>query len=273
MINNTQENLKLIKEHGYELDFSNVFNLAFDNFKKIALIVGAIILILVILFTVIVGGIAGVFIGIGSYTELLTGMNPANPSTVTILISYAASVIGAAIFAPLTAGILKIAHLAENNEEFSFSNAFDYYKSAFFKEIFIATCIVTSIGGAVSTLINLFKSNDVISSEAIILTMIAGLISGLINFFTFLTIPSIIFGELKAIDAIKASVLLVQKNVLMIFVLLLVGFLFAVLGIFGFCIGIFFTLPFWYSLQYIIYRTALPIDSNSEIDEIGNSEF
>ena len=273
MNQNSAENLKLIAENGYELDFSNVFNQAFDNYKKIALLVGAIILILVIGFTIIFGGIAGVFIGIGSYTELLTGMNPASQSTVGILITFIASVIGAALFAPLTAGIIKIAHLAEINEEFSFSNAFDYYKSEFFKEIFIATCIISSIGSALSTLINLLKSAEIVSITDIILSLSAGVISGLISFLTFLTVPSIIFGEFKAIPAIKASILLVSKNWLLILVLLIVGFIFSLLGIIGFCIGIFFTLPFFYSLQYIIYRTALPITVNSEIDEIGNSEF
>jgi hypothetical protein len=273
MTSNTENTLKLIEENGYELDFSNVFNQAFDNYKKIALVVGAIMLILVIGFTVIVGGIAGVFVGIGSYTELLTGFDPANQSFVGILISFVASVIGAALFAPLTAGILKIAHLAEINDEFSFSNAFDYYKSAFLKEIFIAVCIISSLGNALGSLINIFKTTEIVSSTDVLLSLSAGLVSALVSFFTFLTIPAIVFGNLTAIPAIKASLLLVRKNFILIFVLLLIGLIFAMIGILGFCIGIFFTLPFFYSLQYIIYRTALPIDLNSEIDEIGNSEF
>ena len=270
---NTEKQLELIKEYGYELDFSATFNQAFENYKKIALLVGAIILVLVAFFTIIIGGIAGVFIGIGSYTEFLTGINPANPSTPLILISYFSSVVGAAIIAPLTAGILKIIHSAEINNEFSFSTAFDYFKSNYFKEIFIAVFLVNAIGGAVSTLLNIIKSNYENGFYEIILTIAAALISILVSLFSILTIPSIIFGDLKAVPAIKCSILIISKNWFLIIVLLIVGIIFAMIGFFGFCIGIFFTIPFYYSLQYIIYKTALPIEEKNEIDEIGNSEY
>ena len=38
---------------------------------------------------------------------------------------------------PLNAGFLKLAHLAENNQEFSIGTIFDYYKTIHFKELFI----------------------------------------------------------------------------------------------------------------------------------------
>lgn len=271
--NSNKENLNLISNNGYDLDFSAVFTQSFENYKKTALLVGAIVLVLVIGFTVIVGGIAGVFIGIGSYTEFLTGFNPADQSTTAILITFAATVLGAAAYAPLTAGIINIVHLAQINEPQSFSNAFDYYKSAYFKEIFLATCIVTSISGGFSTLINLLKAETIVDSSNVMLTLSGTLVSIIISFFTFLTVPCIIFGNFKAMDAIKASVVIVSKNWFLILILLIVGILFAFLGIFGFCLGIFFTLPFFYSLQYIIYISALPIERNTEIDDIGKTDI
>ena len=48
----TVEKLNEIKQFGYPLDFGDVFSQSFENYKKIALIVGSIILVLIIAFTV-----------------------------------------------------------------------------------------------------------------------------------------------------------------------------------------------------------------------------
>lgn len=273
MSQNTEKQLELIRENGYELDFSTVFNEAFENYKKTALILGLVILILIIAFTVLVGSVAGVFYGIGSYTEFMTGLNPATQGSTTILISFLAAVIGAGLMAPLTAGLLKIVYLANKNEEFSFANAFDYYKSHYFKELFIAGIIISSVENILSTLLNLTKDFTAIDNTDILLSVVATIIGIFIYLFSYLTIPSIIFGNLKAVDAIKASFLLVRKNVFMIIALLIIGFVIAMLGLIGFCIGIFFTLPFMYALHFSIYTAALPIEEESEIDQIGNSEY
>jgi hypothetical protein len=41
----TKNRIEEIKANGYQLDFSNVFNLAFENYKKIALYAGSLILV------------------------------------------------------------------------------------------------------------------------------------------------------------------------------------------------------------------------------------
>jgi len=45
------------------------------------------------------------------------------------------------------------------------------------------------------------------------------------------------------------------------------------LGIFGLCIGIFFTLPLLFSMEYSIYSAIVGIESKSEIEEIGTTEI
>ena len=95
-----------------------------------------------------------------------------------------------------------------------------------------------------------------------------------IGLLTLLTIPLIIFGNLSATAAIKGSITLVKKRFLVILLLLIVGFVGAfIIGIIALCIGIFFTLPFIYSLEYIIYRNAMSIEDINELDEIGSSEL
>ena len=75
-----------------------------------------------------------------------------------------------------------------------------------------------------------------------------------ISVLTFLTLPLIIFGDLKAMEAIEGSILIVSKQFLILFALIIVATIFICLGLFGFCIGIFFTIPFIYAMYYTIYR-------------------
>ena len=56
----TLNQIEQIKKYGYTLDFSNVFNHAFENYKKIALYAGLILLILFIL-SFFIGGLGFVF--------------------------------------------------------------------------------------------------------------------------------------------------------------------------------------------------------------------
>ena len=84
-------------------------------------------------------------------------------------------------------------------------------------------------------------------------------------------IPLIVFGNLNATEAIKSSVIIVSKQPLVLLGLLIVAVIAGIIGIFGLCIGIFFTLPFMYSMNYVIYKTIIGIDSVNEIVEIEGS--
>ena len=77
---------------------------------------------------------------------------------------------------------------------------------------------------------------------------------------------------MNATDAIKYSFLLVSKQPLILLGLTIVAGIGSALGIFGLCIGIFFTLPFMYSMNYVIYKSIVGFDETSEIDEISGTE-
>jgi hypothetical protein len=78
----------------------------------------------------------------------------------------------------------------------------------------------------------------------------------------------IIFGNLQAIEAIKGSMIVVSKQFFILMGLLIVSLLFTMLGIFGFCIGIFFTMPFIYSMYYSIYNEIIGDNDTEEKSEI-----
>jgi len=187
-----------------------------------------------------------------------------------IIITLFSGVVIPSLIAPLSAGLLKMAHLAESNKSFDFSTAFDHYKSTAFKDIVLATFVVTLFAQVLALGIQLAGSIFVPEDETWF-KFFASIIGGIVSLLTFLAVPLIIFGNLNATQAISGSVTLVSKRFWTILFLLIVALIFALLGLIGLCIGIIFTMPLIYSVQYIIYRTALPVIEVDEMDEIGMS--
>lgn len=242
----TAEKIAAIKENGYDLDFSRVFENAFENYKKIALISGIAILLFSILIFGIIIGVAGIFWGFSSITENFSHLDPKSLSGVTILFYILGIGVFSGLVSPFTAGVFKIAHYADTAKDFSFGTLFEYYSSSHFKQLFIATTIIAIVSAGINTLL---ESNGIRFAGAFF--------SYCISFFTFLVVPLIIFGNLKALDAIKGSSLLVAKQFFVNLGLVIVAVILACLGLIGFCIGIFFTIPFIYSTYYSIYKDTI----------------
>ena len=266
----TLHRIEEIKKSGYRLDLGEAINDIFANYKKIALLSGAVLLLVGLAAVVLFGGFAAVFYGLTEVTSVLTEYREGLFSSTGLIINLVISVIAAGLFAPITAGLIQIAHNAATNEEFDFSTAFMHYKSEYFKEIFFSAAIITLVGSGFTTIFQLLNVYDPLSKMLIFATGLSGLISAFLQLFTILMIPLIIFGNLKAVDAIKGSFVLVFKNFWIILLLVIVCIVFIFLGLIAICVGIIFTIPIMYSLQYCIYKTALPIDETNELDEIGH---
>ena len=65
----TKKRIEEIKNNGYELDFSDVFNHAFENYKKIALYAGLALFVFLVLMGIIVAGIAVSVMGMAVLNE------------------------------------------------------------------------------------------------------------------------------------------------------------------------------------------------------------
>lgn len=269
----TLQRIEEIKRTGYNLDLGDAINATFENYKKIALLAGAVILLVSIVSIVVLGGFGVMILGVGAVTESFTDLSQGIPLAGTALIAnLIISTIGYGLLAPVFAGIIQMARNADINEDFDFGTAFTHYKSEHFKELFLGTAIITLAGSGVSTLVQIL-SIESSASFIIVGSVIGWFISVLIPLFTIVMIPLIIFGKLNSIDAIKGSFVIVSKNFWIILLLVIIFLIFTMLGLIAICIGIFFTLPIYYSMQYIIYKTALPIDEVNELDEIGESRF
>lgn len=257
------DQIKDIKNHGYALDFSNVLNYAFENYKKIALYAGLILLVFSAFFGFIGCSILAAIFGV----EKISNPNFFNIqlqhlSQVQLVYYILGTVFISAIFSPFTAGFLKMADCAQKDEEFKVATIFTYYKTHHFLPIFFATFIISLISSVLSTFLELQKLNN-----------LGLVISLLITFFTFLTIPLIVFGNLKALNAIKSSFILIARQPLVLLALMITIIAALIVGLFGFCIGILFTLPFSYSMTYAIYSAIFKIDKEDPIDTIGKSDF
>ena len=65
----------------------------------------------------------------------------------------------------------------------------------------------------------------------------------------------------------------ISKQFFILLGLLIVAILFCMLGIFGFCIGIIFTMPFISSMTYSIYASIINDEENEENGEENHQDF
>ncbi|PTT13287.1 hypothetical protein DBR27_04945 [Flavobacterium sp. HMWF030] len=259
----TLDQINDIKNHGYALDFSNVFNHAFENYKKIALYAGLILLVFSIFFGLLAYGILGAIIGFDKLTNAnILSIKPENLSQIHLIYYIVVSAFVSAIFSPFTAGFLKMADCADKDQEFNVSTIFSYYRTHHFSQIFLATFIISLISVVITSLLEIQKLNS-----------LGLLISLTITFFTFLTLPLIIFGNLSAFNAIKSSFIIISKQPLVLLGLMIMIVVAFFVGLIALCIGILFTIPFTYSMTYAIYCAIFNIDKEDPIDSIGQSDF
>jgi hypothetical protein len=243
-----KDRIEFIKTNGYQLDFASVFALIFENYKKIAIYAGLILFVFgILIIAVIYGGLLSYF-GIETVTDMLKPENlqAKNFSKEFIMIYSGAAIVFTSLISPFTAGFIKMAYCAEQNEEFHVSTIFEFYKLPYFITLFAATFAITLLNTGIST-----------GFELIGIPYLGSLLTMTVSFFTLLTIPLIIFGDLKAIEAITSSITITSKQPFTIISLIIVSIFASLVGLIAFCIGVIFTIPFIYSLYYVLYKEII----------------
>lgn len=249
-----------LQTNGYELKFEDVFNKAFENYKKIALYAGLAILVLgfVFVFLSAIGAIS--FLGAEHLNENAIKQFEAKILKQEYLgYQFIAVLAINSLFSPISAGFLKMAESANKDVEFKMRQFFSFYKWTYFKELFVATFIITFVSTGIDSALAFYK-----------IPVLGAIISFVIGIFTVLSTPLIIFGKQKAITAIKASINLASSQFLTLFLLLFVAFLGSLVGLIGFCIGVLFTIPFNMSMHYAIYDTVIGIENEETV--VADSE-
>ncbi|KDN53776.1 DUF2189 domain-containing protein [Flavobacterium seoulense] len=237
-----------LKNNGYNLQFETVFNFAFENYKKIAIYAGLLLLVLLVFFGIAASIILAFSVDIENLQELskLENFNPKNLSDEFLAYYLVGSTLFSCIISPIYAGFIKMAHCAQIDEEFHVSTVFEYYRFSYFKELFMATLLITVMSLGISSLFNLTG------------IPVLGLFGSItISLLSILSIPLIIFDDYKAFEAINTSFNLISKQPLVILGLFAVGYLFSMVGLMVFIIGLLFTLPLMFSLYYAIYSIII----------------
>lgn len=242
------ERIQELKNNGYTLSFETVFNLAFENYKKIAVYAGLLLLVLCVFFGIAASIILAFSVGIENFQELTKpeNLDPKNFSDEFLAYYLVGSTLFSCLISPLLAGFIKMAHCAQIDEEFHVSNVFEYYRFSYFKELFLANLIVTIISLGISSVLNLTG-----------FVMLGFFGSLTISLLSILSVPLIIFSDFKAFEAVNTSFSLVSKQPLVLLGLFLVSYLFSIVGFFFFIFGILFTLPLLFSMYYAIYSSII----------------
>ena len=253
----TLEKLKIIEKNGYQIDFGDVFNSAFENYKKIALYAGSVLVIFSILFIILT---AFSLTSILDLTEVADEISSEKLKLkietffqVNLLEIKIISIFISSLLSPFFASFLKMADHGEKDKSFPASSLFSYYKLPYLKEIIFSTFLISAISFAQITLFTYIKFD-----------FVGVIINYFISFITLLTVPLIIFGNLKALEAIKHSIQIVLKQPFLLFALILIAIIGSAIGIMACCFGIFFTMPFLYSMNYAIYSAIIGIDNPIE---------
>ena len=258
-----QEKIESIQINGYTLNFETTFEFALENYKKIAVYAGLLLLVFIILFSFLFMGILSSFCDLKTILFYLNQMsvNPESLSLNFLMGYYGIVILVTCILSPFQAGFLKMADSGQKGEAFHVSTIFEYYKLPYFTSIVLATLLITLPGMAISILL-----------ESYGIKYLGTMPSLLISFLTFLTIPLIVFGKLNTFEAIKTSFTIMSKNVFVLLGLLFVSVLLALVGIIGCGIGLVFTLPFIYSMTYAIYTMVIGFEFEESIENADSLE-
>ncbi len=238
-------------------DIGRIIDESFSIFKKTVWISGVGIFLMCLFILPITFIILFKAMDISSLDEFVK-MSPDLAEDINyMLINAAVGIPIAGFSAVLTAGFYKINHLAKHDKEFGLNNLFDYFKSPYFMNLFLA--------GALTALYS-----DVLGLSLIYLKIPgATLIQLFITLLFILSIPLIIFENQTTLQAMSNSSRLAMKHPFTIILCLVFGLIIAMLGIFAICIGIFFTISYIYTINYTLYNQIIPIDKEKSIDEMS----
>jgi uncharacterized membrane protein len=87
--------------------------------------------------------------------------------------------------------------------------------------------------------------------------MVSMAINWLINTLTIFITPLIIFGNQKPLEAIKNSIMVVNKQPVPIILTVVLNYFLVLSGLFFFVIGFLFTLPYLFSVYFTLYKQVI----------------
>lgn len=255
----TEQRLQEISSKGYELRFDEIFGIGFTIWKRVALPIAGIILLLILIFGSVYG-LASSWIYGASWEEILEMMkeNPQafqkSTQSLEFMLRLMAVILPLSVLAtPIAPGLLRMCYEADFMGGTRFGTAFYYYKPRYWGRILVISLVALLVGsvpglfagqlGAIGSFINMFWSISV-------------------HVFMLFAVPLVIFAEASPFEALKASFKLGAKGFFPLLGFSLIGILVASLGIFVCCVGLLFSISYVYVINYLAYRQAIGFENH-----------
>lgn len=226
----------------------------FTIYKKTAITNGLFLLLMILVFSIIAGVFFSLYFNAEDMRELAKNFQPENFTTNQLLLFVGAVIVVNILTIPFIAGLLKVNQEADTTGEANFSTIFSVVNSPIYFKLVIAITLSTLISCILSYAYLLFDFGNSLK----VLCSILAYVFALLNYFT---IALITFKNIGFIEAISLSFKATINNVIFVVIVAILGFIAAVAGIFALCIGIFFTLPIIYSVQYVLYKAIFENDT------------
>ena len=239
-------------------DIGKIIDESFTTFKKTIWVSGVGIILILLLALPITFFAIFSYMGISTLEDFVQKSQTLESDFTYLLMNAAIGIVLAALMAPTMAGFYKINHLAKQNKEFGVNNLFDYYKSPYFQPIALSAILAALYSNIIGLLLIYLN-----------LPLVGSIMQAFISLLFIFTIPLIIFEKQNATDAMANSSKIAVKHPFTIILSLLFALIIAMLGIFAICIGILFTIGYFYTMNYTLYNEIIPIENKNAFDEIG----
>jgi hypothetical protein len=268
---NPFDKVNAIINRARKADFGQVFEQTIENYKKIVVQASIAILLMMFVFLGVMVGITVAFMVSSNIPTDAAAIEQAM-AEVPPYVNALFNITWAILLTPLTAGFMIMAHEAEKRQPVSFSMIFAYFRKPGLKHLLLSALLVALFTEAVGEGVMYLTSDPDALTPNPAVTLLLMVFNIAVGALTLFIIPLIVFEDLTAIQAIRASIGVARKSFFTIVLLLIVVGICAVLGIFAFCLGIIVTLPLIFSCRYILYRNMVGIDQAEDVDTIGLPE-
>ena len=248
MINSTRKRLQEINEQGYSLSAGQIMVEGFKYYRSTFFASSTALMLLIFSLSFGVSAfLTRYFDGdTDQIIKLLEGFDPFKLSLEHTAIYLSSLTFFSALSSVLLMGFLKIVAVASTQKRPSIFLVFKYFISTKGLMIFFAQFIVAILFSTITFFL-----------QAEGLNLVALTINWLINILVIFVNPLIAFGNLGPLEAIKQSVMVVNKQPIAILFILLLNYLLVSIGFFLFVVGIFFTLPYLFCVLFTLYKEII----------------
>ncbi len=242
-----------------DLDFGDTITESIELFKQVWL-KGFLVVLLIMIATVVLGFIFGL-LGVNSSFDNIFNFNELNNESFTelfyfsytksILYNLPQTILISTLSLAMVAAFYRICNavIAKRTED---DNYFYFFSKAYFSKVFMLGIIYTGI----VTLAQLL----------FFIPYIYAIVP--LSFFAVILANN---PDLSEMEIVKASFALGNKKWLIAFGTMFVAGLIAMLGVIACFVGLLFTVSLAYLPLYLIYKNAIGIYDNDEIDSIGST--